>query len=108
MNGHWCSSTPEFARSWRDSWPTIWLGKPSDLEEYIDFVKPAVLHISSVQDQRAAILAAEMWSWQDDRTGEPKFLEGLKAKQLIEESGIVEEKGPKGLIWQQDALILNI
>lgn len=27
----------------------------------------------------------------DDRTGEPKFLEGLKAKQLIEESGIVEE-----------------
>jgi hypothetical protein len=100
----------EFARSWRDSWPTIWLGIPSDLEEYIDFAKPALLHISSVQDQRAAVLAnAEMWSWlQDDRTGEPKFLEGLKAKQLIEESGIVEEKGPKGLIWQQDALILNI
>ena len=32
------------------------------------------------------------WHFQDDRTGEPKFLEGLKAKQLIEESGIVEEK----------------
>lgn len=27
----------------------------------------------------------------DDRTGEPKFLEGLKAKQIIEESGLVEE-----------------
>eukprot|EP00913_Durusdinium_trenchii_P010830 g10159.t1 len=27
----------------------------------------------------------------DDRTGEPKFLEGLKAKQIIEESGLVED-----------------
>jgi len=27
----------------------------------------------------------------DDKTGEPKFLEGLKAKQIIEESGLVEE-----------------
>ena len=27
----------------------------------------------------------------DERTGEPKFLEGLKAKQLIEDSGLVEE-----------------
>lgn len=27
----------------------------------------------------------------DERTGEPKFLEGLKAKQIIEDSGLVEE-----------------